>query len=192
MIPFRKEKLLKNNQRDLPRYMGIRNYLSVGKIYSLWSKRRKDWCFKFKFKGQRALSASRMWIPLTWRIPHILTKWVSFIGSSTGPVRSSPLSGQGTWSPSRFILSIVASFFVYIFTTMYCTWLVFGWSITLFFRTCYCNQVWGYDMPHIYSFRYSYPLTVMFNSIHILGTMCDSSLGVWKNETLSNILLCYR
>jgi hypothetical protein len=46
-------------------------------------------------------------------------------------------------------------------------------------------------MPHIYSFRYFYPLTVMFGSIHTLGTMCDSSLGVWKNETLSNILLCY-
>jgi hypothetical protein len=58
------EKLLKNTQRDLPRYAGIRNYLFVGKLYPLWSKRRKDWCFKFKFKGQGALSASRMWIPL--------------------------------------------------------------------------------------------------------------------------------
>jgi len=58
------EKLLKNTQKDLPRYAGIRNYLYVGKIYSLWSKRRKDWYFKFKLKGQRALSASRMWIPL--------------------------------------------------------------------------------------------------------------------------------
>jgi len=58
------EKLLKNTQKDLPRYAGIRNYLYVGKIYSLWSKRRKDWCFKFKLKGQRALSASRMWILL--------------------------------------------------------------------------------------------------------------------------------
>jgi hypothetical protein len=36
------EKLFENTQRDLPRYAGIRNYLSVGKIYSLWSKRRKD------------------------------------------------------------------------------------------------------------------------------------------------------
>jgi len=32
-------------------------------------------------------------------------------------------------------------------------------------------------MPHICSFKYSYLLTVMFNSIHTLGTMCDSSLG---------------
>jgi hypothetical protein len=61
---FPDEKLFENIQRDLPRYADIRNYLSVGKIYSLWSKRRKDWCFKFKFKGQRALSASMMWIPL--------------------------------------------------------------------------------------------------------------------------------
>jgi len=58
------EKLLKNTQRDLPLYAAIRNYLSVGKIYSLWSKRRKDWCFKFKLKSPRALSASRMWISL--------------------------------------------------------------------------------------------------------------------------------
>jgi hypothetical protein len=58
------EKLLKNTQKDLPRYASIRNYLYVGKIYSLWSKRRKDWCFKFKLKGQRALRASRMWILL--------------------------------------------------------------------------------------------------------------------------------
>jgi hypothetical protein len=68
------EKLFENTQRDLRRYAGIRNYLSVCKLYSLWSKRRKDWCFKFKFKGQGALSASRMWIPLAWQIPHILTK----------------------------------------------------------------------------------------------------------------------
>jgi hypothetical protein len=70
------EKLFKNIQRDLPRYADIQNYLSVSKVCSLWSKRekKKDWCFKFKLKGQRALSALRMWVPLAWRIPHILTK----------------------------------------------------------------------------------------------------------------------
>jgi hypothetical protein len=68
------EKLFKNTQRDLPQYAKIQNYLSVGKIHSLWSKRRKDWFFKFKFKGQRPLSASRMWIPLNWQIPYILTR----------------------------------------------------------------------------------------------------------------------
>jgi hypothetical protein len=45
------EKLFENTQKNLPRYADIRNYLYVGKIYSLWSKRGKDWCFKFKFKG---------------------------------------------------------------------------------------------------------------------------------------------
>jgi uncharacterized coiled-coil protein SlyX len=68
------EKLFENTQKDLPRFMDIWNYLYVGKNYSLWSKSIKDWCFKFKLKGQRALSVSRMWIPLAWRIPHILTE----------------------------------------------------------------------------------------------------------------------
>jgi hypothetical protein len=54
------EKLFENTQRDLPQYTKIQNYLFIGKIHSLWSKRRKDWCFKFKLKGQRTLSTSRM------------------------------------------------------------------------------------------------------------------------------------
>jgi hypothetical protein len=62
---------------------------------------------------------------------------------------------------------------------------------SLFQDMCFYNQVSGYAMPCICSFRYFYPLIVMFSSIHTLGTMCDSSLGVWKKETLSNILLCY-
>jgi hypothetical protein len=45
------EKLFENSQIDLPRSVKIRNYLSVGRIHSLWSKRRKDWCFKFKLKS---------------------------------------------------------------------------------------------------------------------------------------------
>jgi hypothetical protein len=44
------EKLFENNQKNLPRYADIRNYLFVSKIYSLCSKRRKDWCFKFKLR----------------------------------------------------------------------------------------------------------------------------------------------
>ena len=68
------EKLFEHTQRDLPQYVKIQNYLSIGKIHSLWSKRRKDRCFKFKLKGQRTLSASRMWIPLIWWIPYILTR----------------------------------------------------------------------------------------------------------------------
>jgi hypothetical protein len=57
------EKMFENTQRDLPQYAKIQNYLSVGKTHSLWSKRRKDWCFKFKLQGHRTLSVSRMWIP---------------------------------------------------------------------------------------------------------------------------------
>jgi hypothetical protein len=67
------EKLFENTQRDLPQYTKIQNYLSIGKIHSMWSKRRKDWCFKFKLKGLRTLSASRMWVPLIWQIPYIST-----------------------------------------------------------------------------------------------------------------------
>jgi hypothetical protein len=45
------EKLFENSQSDLPRSVNIRNYIIVGRIRSLWSKRRKDWCFKFKLKS---------------------------------------------------------------------------------------------------------------------------------------------
>jgi hypothetical protein len=45
------EKLFENSQSDLPISVKIRNYLSVGIIHSLWSKRRKYWCFKFKLKS---------------------------------------------------------------------------------------------------------------------------------------------
>jgi hypothetical protein len=45
------EKLFENSQTNLPRSVKIRNYLSVGRIHSLWFKRRKDWCFKFKLKS---------------------------------------------------------------------------------------------------------------------------------------------
>jgi hypothetical protein len=45
------EKLFENSQSDVLRSVKIRNYLSVGRIHSLWSKRRKDWCFKFKLKS---------------------------------------------------------------------------------------------------------------------------------------------
>jgi hypothetical protein len=50
-------------------YLDMRTFgitFSVGKIYSLWFKSRKNRYFKFKLKGQRALNASRMWIPLAW------------------------------------------------------------------------------------------------------------------------------
>jgi hypothetical protein len=40
-----------HSQSDLPRSVNIRNYLSIGRIHSLWSKRRKDWYFKFKLNS---------------------------------------------------------------------------------------------------------------------------------------------
>jgi hypothetical protein len=68
------KKLFERTQSDLLRFVDIWNHLAVGKIHSIWSKRRKDWRFKFKLKGQRVLSTSRMRIPLACRIPYILTK----------------------------------------------------------------------------------------------------------------------
>jgi hypothetical protein len=68
------EKLFKKTQSGPPRSMDNWKYLSVGKIHSLWSKKRKDCCFKFKLKAQKALSASRIRIPLALQILYILTK----------------------------------------------------------------------------------------------------------------------
>jgi hypothetical protein len=45
------EKLVENSQSNLPQSVNIMNYLLVGRIHYLWSKRRKDWCFKFKLKS---------------------------------------------------------------------------------------------------------------------------------------------
>lgn len=55
------EKLFENSQSDLPRFVKIRIYLSVGRIHFLWSKRRKDLCFKFKLKSyyQKCSSSPR-------------------------------------------------------------------------------------------------------------------------------------
>jgi hypothetical protein len=42
------KKLFEKTQSGPPRSIDIRNHLDLGKIHSLWCKRRKDWCFKFK------------------------------------------------------------------------------------------------------------------------------------------------
>jgi hypothetical protein len=36
------EKLFENSQSNLPQSVNIRNYFSVGRIHSLWSKKRKS------------------------------------------------------------------------------------------------------------------------------------------------------
>jgi len=62
---------------------------------------------------------------------------------------------------------------------------------SLFQDMCFCNQVWGYDMPHIYSFRYSYPLTVMFNSIHTLGQCVNQVWGYGRTKLLVFLLAAF-
>jgi hypothetical protein len=92
--------------------------------------------------------------------------------------------------PGLSSLLLFHSWFIFLQQCVVLNWYLVG--VSLSFQDIYfCNQVWGYDMPKICLFRYSYPFTVMFSAIYTLGTMRDSSLGVWKNETLSNILLCY-
>jgi hypothetical protein len=82
------------------------------------------------------------------------------------------------------------SWFIFLQQCVALDWYLVGVSLS-FQDMCFCNQVRGYDMPQIGLFRHSYPLTVMLSAIYTLGIMRNSSLGVWKNETLSNILLCY-
>jgi len=53
------EKLFENSKSNLPQSVNIRNYLSVGRIHSLWSKRRKDWCFKYELLLPTTLEQSR-------------------------------------------------------------------------------------------------------------------------------------
>jgi hypothetical protein len=42
------EKLFEKTQNGLPRYLDNWNPPTIGKIHSLWYKRRKDWSYKFK------------------------------------------------------------------------------------------------------------------------------------------------
>jgi hypothetical protein len=42
------EKLCEKTQSGPPRYIDNLDPPAIGKIRSLWCKRRKDWCFKFK------------------------------------------------------------------------------------------------------------------------------------------------
>jgi hypothetical protein len=47
-IPVHDEKLFEKTQSCPPRYIDNWNPLAMGRHHSLWCKRRKDWCFKFK------------------------------------------------------------------------------------------------------------------------------------------------
>jgi hypothetical protein len=69
------------------------------------------------------------------------------------------------------------SWFIFLQQCVALDWYLVRVSLS-FQDMCFCNQVWGYDMPQICLFKYSYPLIVMFSVIHTLGTMRDSNLGV--------------
>jgi hypothetical protein len=47
-IPVYDEKLFKKTQSGPPLYTNNWNPPAMGRHHSLWCKRRKDWCFKFK------------------------------------------------------------------------------------------------------------------------------------------------
>jgi hypothetical protein len=63
------------------------------------------------------------------------------------------------------------------FTTMLHL-IVLGWSINFFQDMCFWIQVWGYDIPTSAHSGTPIPFTSFFSSVHTLGTMYDSSLGV--------------
>ena len=46
-IPVHDEKLFEKTQSGPPQSIDNWNPFAIGKIHSLWCKRRKDWCFKF-------------------------------------------------------------------------------------------------------------------------------------------------
>jgi hypothetical protein len=46
-------------------------------------------------------------------------------------------------------------------------------------------------MPHIYSFRYFYPSTIMFNYVHTLGTMCDELGGIEERNTVQYVAMLF-
>jgi hypothetical protein len=47
-IPVYDDKLFEKTQSGPPLYTNNWNPPEIGRHYSLWCKRRKDWCFKFK------------------------------------------------------------------------------------------------------------------------------------------------
>jgi hypothetical protein len=58
-------------------------------------------------------------------------------------------------------------------------WYLVGYHF-LFLDMCFCIQVWGYGMPHICSFSYSYPLALVFSILYIHWEQCMTQ--VWGYE----------
>jgi hypothetical protein len=82
-------------------------------------------------------------------------------------------------------------------------------SLIIFLRQCVALDCFLVGVPtsflgHVLTFKFGgmiYPtsahtgipilLLLFFSSVHILGSMYDSILGVWKNKTLSKLCCCY-
>jgi hypothetical protein len=62
-IPVHDEKLLEKTQSGPPLYIDNWNPPAMGRRHSLWCKRRKDWCFKFKVPTEATMEAvEQSWI----------------------------------------------------------------------------------------------------------------------------------
>jgi hypothetical protein len=62
-IPIHDEKLFEKTQRGPPLYTNNWNPFAMGRHHSLWCKRRKDWCFKFKVPTKATVEAvEQSWI----------------------------------------------------------------------------------------------------------------------------------
>ena len=68
-----------------------------------------------------------------------------------------------TWSPFRLFYPLLFHFYSLIIFWQQCLHLIVSWLVYhfLFQDMCFCIQVWGYDIPHICSFRYSYTLDLV-------------------------------
>ena len=86
---------------------------------------------------------------------------------------------QGTWSPSRFILSIVVSFFDYTLTTMCALdWYLVGVSLS-FSRRVFAYKFWGMICPHLLIQVFQYPWSY-FLVLYIHWGQC--LIQVWGYE----------
>jgi hypothetical protein len=62
-IPVHDEKLFEKTQSGPPQYTNNWNPPAMGRRHSLWCKRRKDWCFKFKVPTEATVEAvEQSWI----------------------------------------------------------------------------------------------------------------------------------
>jgi hypothetical protein len=124
-------KLFENSQSDLPQSMNIRNYLSVGRIHSLWSKRRKDWCFKFKLKSYYQKHSSSPGAQA--HLPRLVVLM--------------PLHALKIHILQR-IMVLFFNYCSFYFLFFFFSFPWFCFSSFVFQEKCVCIQVWGYATSH--------------------------------------------